>query len=582
MDPMQLDWMPRYLDWLGSQQVSQSTRALYEQQLSAFLRWLSDRGLELKNVGPPAVRDYLRDLRAAGYRDVSALGVLKALQRFAGFALETGIVSRDPTQGLCRGCLELRTPAATSSSILRRLSTRPAIAIDYRLPIFGPSWERYVEHRLALGYSRQYILQTLNYNFHFHRYLAKRGIHRLAQVNRGHLDAFLKCRKITSRKRDRLLLHVPEQTAAHIEPFLRHALPDRFVEQAVEPESRIIPKRLMDRYLHFGSSHRGYRPETQRARCLWVGKLGFFLDAHGLRDLGCLKICHLDDFMREQAERLKPRSLHSVASSLRCFLRYLFLRGTIPSDLARQVASPVRFRADLRPKYLPWKKVEELLSAIDRGSLVGKRDYAMVFLMAHHGLRSHEVAGLKVADIDFEGGSIALSARKGGTSQQLPILAQTREALRDYLSARPASGYPEVFLRVRAPRRPLGGSIKVIVGRRLLRHLGASVPRHGAHLLRHSFAKALLDRGAKLHDIGGLLGHRHLESTLVYTRVATEDLREVVDNYAQLIAADHASPPPGPVGPRAMRDTARRQSRSTGRHREIISPPGKEVLERKA
>lgn len=580
---MDRDWIERYLDWLKAQEIREPTWALYEHRLRAFLEWLADRGVDLKDLGPKNVCDYLRDLRSCGYRHVSLSGVLKALQRFSRFAVEDGLVAQDPTRGICTGCLELRDMEVTQAqSVLRELNSRPMITLKYRLPIFGPAWEKYLQQLFELGYSRGHIFQTLNYNLHFHRFLAKRGVRRLTQVTRQLVDAFLGSRRIVSQRRDHPFLRTPGETAYYVEPFLRQALPEKFPARPPGPESRAVPKALLVRYLHFCSSHRGYRRETQRARRHWISRLGLFLDGQGLREISNLGIRHVDAFMREEGQRgLKPSSLHNVASSLRCFLRFLFLRGTIKADLGRQVARPMHFSANLLPKYIPWKKIEELLAAIDKSTIVGKRDYAMILLMANHGLRSHEVAGLTPADIDFEGGSMLISVRKVGPSQRLPLSLRAAQALRDYLNVRPASAHQEVFLRVRAPRRPLGRSVKTIVRVRMLRHLGASIPRHGSHLLRHSFAKVLLDRGAKLHDIGALLGHQRLDSTLTYTRVATEELREVADNYAQFIAGDHASPPPGPVGPSAMHDTARRQSRSTGRHREILLPLGKE-LERKA
>jgi site-specific recombinase XerD len=535
--------MRRYLDWLEARRMRPSTLALNEHQLGAFLRWLADHDLGIDNLDSKVVARYFHDLKASGYQHNSLRSVLIALRWFAKFSLHDKLVSQDPTQGICRGCFELRRPSLTSPSILRQLSSRPAFPLKYRLPIFGPSWERYLRQRVELGYSRTYILRALQYNFHFHSFLAKRGIRHLAQISPAHMNEFIGSKRILSQRRDRPLLRVHEDAPAYIQGFLRYARPNRFRDDVVRPESLVVPKRLMDRYLHFCSSHQGYRATTQSARRLWIGKLGLSLDGQGLRDISSLSIRHVDDFMLEQAQRLKPRSLHSVASSLRCFLRYLFLRGTISSNLAQRVARPVRFSADLRPKFLSWKKIEELLAAIDRSDVVGKRDYAMVLLMANQGLRSHEVAGLRVADIDFEDRAMLISARKTGPSQRLPLSPRTADALRDYLTVRPASIHPELFLRVRAPRRPLGDSVKVIVRVRLLRHLGASIPHHGAHLLRHSFAKALLDRGATLPDIGGLLGHRRLDSTLTYTRVDTEGLREVADNYAQLITADQGSPP---------------------------------------
>lgn len=540
---MEPAWLPRYLDWLRSRSLKESTIALHQQHLHTCLRWLENRPLDLKDLGAKEVHEFLCELSSNGYRHATLVSIFKTLHCFGGYAAQEGLVAGDPTQGLCSNCLELRTRRTASQGVLRTIERRPGLTLKYRLPIFGPAWERYLQHLLDLGYSRDHVFHVLNYNFHFHRFLADRGVHRLSQVRREHVESFLGSKRIVSQRCGRALRRVSVEARTYIESFLGYALGRAFQSRPPESESRIVPGRLLERYLHFCSSHQGHQPATRKTRGLWIKKLGIFLDQQGLRDLGSLSVRHLDSFLLEQARHLKPRSLNVVVSSLRSFLRYLFLRNTIPNDLARQVAKPMRFSADLRPKYIPWKKIQELLAAIDREDLVGKRDYAMIALMVHHGLRSREVASLRVADVDLEDRSMLLASRKAGPAQQLPLSPPTVEALRDYLKSRPESAHPEVFLRVFAPRHPLGESVKVTVRLRLLRHLGAAIPRHGAHLLRHSFAKALLDRGAKLHDIGALLGHRNLESTLVYTRVATEDMREVADNYAQLIADDQACPP---------------------------------------
>ena len=155
--------------------------------------------------------------------------------------------------------------------------------------------------------------------------------------------------------------------------------------------------------------------------------------------------------------------------------------------------------------------------------------------MACHGLRTREVANLKVTDIDWEKHSIFLRHRKRGGAANLPITPQTEEALKDYLSVRPDCDAAEIFLTTFAPIKPLGKNISACVQRHVRRVFGDTHRPSGAHMLRHSFAKALLDQGAPLHEVGSLLGHRTLRSTLIYTRINTEDLREVADNYANLL-----------------------------------------------
>jgi integrase/recombinase XerD len=177
-----------------------------------------------------------------------------------------------------------------------------------------------------------------------------------------------------------------------------------------------------------------------------------------------------------------------------------------------------------------------VLAGIDRSTPVGKRDYALLSILSRHGLRACEVAKLHLTDINWDDASLTLRERKNGISTCLPLAPEAKKALQDYLPTRPACLFPHLFLTHRAPFRPLHGyTLGYVASKYLREHLGKSMPRYGAYLFRHSFAKAMLDRGASLLDIGAMLGHRSLDSTLVYTQINTEGLREASDNYGNLL-----------------------------------------------
>jgi site-specific recombinase XerD len=127
-----------------------------------------------------------------------------------------------------------------------------------------------------------------------------------------------------------------------------------------------------------------------------------------------------------------------------------------------------------------------------------------------------------------------LKFRKKQLNQQFS-LGSVELGLKDYLAVRPSRPFEQVFLTCMTPGKPLGRLVCWAVSRRLIERFGRLLPSQGAYLLRHSFAKAMLDRGAPLGQIGQVLGHRSLNSTLIYTRVATQDLKEVADNYANLL-----------------------------------------------
>lgn len=261
-----------------------------------------------------------------------------------------------------------------------------------------------------------------------------------------------------------------------------------------------------------------------------------FLARRRVKTIAKLKLADIDAFMGQKGARMKPRSLYVVRGALRFFLKWLYVEEKLVVDLSCQLPRPSRFSADQRPKYLPWAKVEELLAGMERSTLAGKRDYAILTMLALHGLRAGEVAKLRVEDIDLKDGSFLLRCRKDGRCARLPLSARAKEALEDYLLLRGKEPREEVFLNAPPPPQPLvAATIGHIARDHLRQRFPRGLPSCGSHVFRHSFAKCLLDRGARLADLGLILGHRNLRSTMMYARIATKELSEVADNYARLL-----------------------------------------------
>src|ERR1019366_9431084 len=168
------------------------------------------------------------------------------------------------------------------------------------------------------------------------------------------------------------------------------------------------------------------------------------------------------------------------------------------------------------PARLDAAAVTAVLAACDRATVTGRRDYAVLILLARLGLRAHEVAGLELDDIRWRAGTVVLR-RKGGRSEELPLPADAGQALADYLLIRPAvSGSRAVFISAAAPRRPLTRSAVTLLARR---HCAAAgIGSGGAHRLRHTLASDLLAAGASLAEIGLVLGHRSPFVTSIYAR----------------------------------------------------------------
>lgn len=292
---------------------------------------------------------------------------------------------------------------------------------------------------------------------------------------------------------------------------------------------------LLERFLAFCRDHRGVGESVQASHRRWLGRLFSFLRSRRVVQARRITVSLLDVFLLKAAAGISSPSLNGATSALRQFLRFLFQENLLPRALADAVAKPRQFRGEHRPKYIPWPQVEELLRGVDRRTVVGKRAFAILTLMAYQGLRAQEVGRLRMDDVRWESRSVFLRRRKTGRPGHLPLTPITLEAIKDYLAVRPSVNFPEIFVTVQGPPRPLGRFTYSVARREIERAFGGQVTPAGSHTLRHSFAKMLLDNGAPLAQIGQLMGHARIQSTMSYLRVATEDLREVADNYADFL-----------------------------------------------
>ena len=239
-------------------------------------------------------------------------------------------------------------------------------------------------------------------------------------------------------------------------------------------------------------------------------------------------LCSADvtSFITLQVSQLsRGRSKHLV-TALRSYLRYLVHQGDITVALAGCIPSVATWSLATTPKSLPAETVQRVLEQQNRTTPLGRRNYAILLLLARLGLRAGEVARLNLEDIDWENGVIRIR-RKGGRWTPLPLLNDVGEALATYLhSGRPQSCCRRVFLRHRAPVSGFAHTITVSsIVRRLLIRTGVDSARTGAHLLRHSLAVDLLSKGASLDEIGDVLGHRSQNTTAIYAKVDLAALR---------------------------------------------------------
>jgi len=242
--------------------------------------------------------------------------------------------------------------------------------------------------------------------------------------------------------------------------------------------------------------------------------------------LSNLRATDVVEFVQRQARQLHLKRAKLLTTALRSFLQYARYRGEIGLDLATVVPCVANWSMPSIPRGIEPDQVHRLLSQIDRSTAVGRRDYAILLLLARLGLRAGEVAFLDLEDIDWKAGCLSVHG-KSGRRTQLPLPKDVGEAIVAYLRyGRPHCPSRRVFLRARAPIR--GFLTQCAVGsivRHAILRAGIEAPTTGAHQFRHGLATQMLRQGASLAQIGELLGHKSPETTKIYTKVDIEALR---------------------------------------------------------
>lgn len=230
-------------------------------------------------------------------------------------------------------------------------------------------------------------------------------------------------------------------------------------------------------------------------------------------------------FLVVECGRVSAGSAKGRVAELRALLRYLFLHGFTPRSLAVAIPPVAGWHGTTIPKTITAARIEDLVASCDTSTPVGRRDRAVMLLVARLGLRSVEVVNLELDDIDWRAGEIAVRG-KGRRDDRMPLPFEVGEAITAYLvSGRPASASRRVFLTAKAPIEPMPPARVNDICRRACVRVGVS--RVGAHRLRHTLASELLRHGSTIVEVSQVLRHRDLATTAIYAKVDLDTLRQV-------------------------------------------------------
>lgn len=272
-------------------------------------------------------------------------------------------------------------------------------------------------------------------------------------------------------------------------------------------------------------SIRGMRTRLQR--------LFFFVDYLSLRrviDVEEITPEIISDYVLYISPK-HEKSIASILTTLRVFLRFLYLNGYIKNDLSLDVPKQNKYYYSAVPSTWEPTEVKRILDAVDRGSPKGKRDYAILLLVAKLGIRAGDIKSLKLSDLDWVAKTITITQEKTKVEATYPILHDVGWAIIDYLqNARPACESTCLFVRMCAPFEAFGENANLYnIISKYIRLAGIVVPRgkrQGLHSLRHSLASTLLEQGASLAMISEILGHVDSNSTSVYLHTDLTKLKD--------------------------------------------------------
>lgn len=367
------------------------------------------------------------------------------------------------------------------------------------------------------GFKRHLIGRQIRAVAYFSKWLQKKAI-TINFLTEEHVSSFFKAHALKSA--------VKSGEKAAVSRFMDFLFQLEVVRKSTAPEKLTPIQQAVKTYAHYLREERElseksiikYSPVIER----------FLFERFGNEPLVFASLCAQDviGFIKLEALRQSSSVAKSATTALRSFLNHLRYRGAIYSNLAAAVPQVPNWSMSGIPRAIAPEHIQAVLAHCPRDTSIGKRDYAILMLLVHLGLRASEIVLLTLDSIKWESGSIRVVG-KGHKIACLPLPSEVGEAIVQYLkNGRPASHDRALFLRDHAPIRGLGGeaTIGTIVNTALTRAKIATLHR-GAHQFRHALAVKLLKQGATLNEIGSLLRHQHPKTTGIYAKVDFTSLR---------------------------------------------------------
>ncbi len=386
-------------------------------------------------------------------------------------------------------------------------------------PLF-PHVERYVSLLRGQGYAVHTVASHVYLFRHFRRWLERRHFV-LRDVDEKVLGDFL--------RRQRFRHSDSHDGASKALRRLLEILRSAGATPPAQPVVRTPAQCLAEEYRIFLHAERSLAFKTVKNYTRYIEQFLTERFGAGDADLCQLKLTEVIGFVQRTARERNQIYTKCLVIALRSFLRYLQYRGKIETNWAVSVPVVAHWRLSGLPKCLPSKTVERIVDACDQTTALGRRDHAILLLLARLGLRGVEIVRMQLEDLDWETGQLTVRSKKGRGWARMPLPSDVGRAIALYLRRdRPTCACRNVFVRIVAPHAPLNNS--AVVGlrvRAMIKRAGIETARKGSHIFRHSLASKMLRHGSTLDEIGQVLRHNDPDSTAIYAKVDLSALRRL-------------------------------------------------------